>query len=458
MNVGADRILHIEQLGARPIPEDARYGRPSDLLGIFFGAQIGFPSLVLGAVPVAFGLGPGRSLLCIAIGSLLGALAVGAMALMGPITGTNNIVSSSAFFGQRGKILGSIIVMIMDLGYFALGFWITTPQFEILFRFLGWSVDHWVLLSCAVLAQLLIILCALLGHATVVAYEKSVSLVGTACMACVVLHIWLWPTGAPRFDGLYPAGGLWIACLASIATHFGNAVSYAPFAGDYTRYFPRNSSRLAVFSYAVAGMFTGCMIACGAGVVIGLSISQPLQLVPQMLAAVPQWLVLPLVAAGLAGHVCNGSMVSYNGILNMQAVMKGMGRPTVAIVYGLCGTVLGMLGLMVMNLTESLMAMCAIVNIFVVPWICINIVGFLKIILSESYKFEKLPGPSRYISPGAFVIWLVSIICGLPFSANGLFIGTAARLFGGSDLGFVMSGLVAGLLYAFFGKPEEYAS
>ena len=86
-----------------------------------------YGSVAIGALPVAFGLGWFSSFLAILVGTLIGSLFVALMALMGPKSGTNGTVTSSAFFGLRGRYIGSFITQIIDLGFFAMILWVSAP-------------------------------------------------------------------------------------------------------------------------------------------------------------------------------------------------------------------------------------------------------------------------------------------------------------------------------------------
>src|SRR6202020_1718621 len=57
------------------------------------------------------------------LGVLLGSLILAPMALFGPLTGTNNAVSSSAHFGVVGRILGSFLSLLTAVAFFSISVW-----------------------------------------------------------------------------------------------------------------------------------------------------------------------------------------------------------------------------------------------------------------------------------------------------------------------------------------------
>ncbi|HEX3984423.1 MAG TPA: cytosine permease, partial [Acidisoma sp.] len=124
---GDDRFGRVERQGIGFIPSGSRHSRPRAIGFVFFGTQMTYGSVAIGALPVAFGLGSLPAFSAILLGTLIGSLAVALMGLMGPKSGTNGTVTSSAFFGLRGRYIGSFITQVIDLGYFAMILWVSAP-------------------------------------------------------------------------------------------------------------------------------------------------------------------------------------------------------------------------------------------------------------------------------------------------------------------------------------------
>ncbi|MFT9015728.1 MAG: cytosine permease [Acetobacter sp.] len=459
-NPVSDKIGYIEQWGATPLPESARHGRASDLLSVFFGSQMNYASLLLGALPFTFGLDPIQALSAIIVGAFLGALGVGGMAMMSAVTGANSLMTSMAFFGVKGRVTGSVIIQVIDIGYFAIGIWVGAPQLQSVFNALGIPSSVVPLGMCIVLCGLLVIGVALLGHATIVAYEKLVSCCGLISILVLAGSVWMWPAGTPETAG-YAGGNVWTAWMLAVSCHLGNAISYAPFAGDYARYLPRKTQPAALFLGAASGIFMGCVTACGFGLFMALRVPHPVNLTGEMLACLSPMLLLPVSIGALAANSCNGAMVVYNGVLNLHALLYRQRRSSVAILFGGTGLLLGYVGLVMLRMADGLMALSAIVNLIVTPWVGINVVGYFKV----KGQFDIGPmcdphGASRVyryhngVSLAAVSAWCISVLVGLPFCANDFFTGFAAAWMGGVDCGFVVSGISASLIYLAFGRPD----
>lgn len=453
-----DGIGHIETHGAAPIPENERHGRPSELALIFFGSQMNYASLLVGAMPIAMGLSVLGAFSAILVGTVLGACAVGGMAMMGQKTGANSVMTSMAFFGARGRYVGSVIIQMIDLGYFAMGLWVGAPQFLKILNIMmhvpetpGWMVFS--ILTCGIL----VVVVALLGHATIVFYEKLVSFSGIAIIALILVCVIMHPTG--HFD---PAGvhktanpaALWVL---SASYFLANAISYAPFAGDYTRYMPASTPSFKLFMWTAFGMIAGCMLALSSGMVIGLRVTDPFDVTQQMVGSLPSILILPVTIIAVAANTCNGAMVVYNGVLNLNAILHKWRRVNVAYLFGTLGIALGYVGLVIMKMSDSIMALCSIVTMLVTPWITINIIGYFHARGWFDVPAIRSPGPvsgrsywyvNGYNLPAVFA-WALGILFGIPFSNNSIFVGYFSKFTNNIDISFIVSALSGGIIYLF---------
>ena len=96
----------MEQHGIDYIPPAERKSSPRNVFSIFIGANLTFGLIVLGWLPISFGLSWWAAFWSIIAGCAVGAVVIIPIALMGPRTGTNGPVSSGAIFGVVGRIIG----------------------------------------------------------------------------------------------------------------------------------------------------------------------------------------------------------------------------------------------------------------------------------------------------------------------------------------------------------------
>jgi purine-cytosine permease-like protein len=243
----------VETRGVDFIPEKERHSKPQELAWVFFGAQITYGSLLIGALPVAFGLNWLQALTAIVVGTVLGSLALGAMAWLGPRTGTNGTVSSSAFFGIRGRYVGSFISQTIDLGYFAMTLWFSVPPIlEGLNMLFGWPTTGPIVTVALVIVALVILAFGIFGHATIVAYEKFTAIAGLVCMLMLTyftISHWHPPATPPALL----LGSFWPTWAIGVTVTIANAISYSPYASDYSRYMPTASKPKILFGWSLFG-------------------------------------------------------------------------------------------------------------------------------------------------------------------------------------------------------------
>lgn len=196
-----DAVGKIETRGIDCIPEAERHSTPANLASVWIGAQLTFGVIVIGWLPVAFGLGWWSAVSAITAGLLVGTVPFAFFSLLGPRTGTNSAVSSGAHFGLIGRLVGSVQALFIALGFAALTVWtggdaIVAGSHKLLDTPTG-DVESGI--AYAVIAVVMILV-AIYGHANVIAVQKFV--VPTVGLFLIVGFFAL----APDFDAGYKGG------------------------------------------------------------------------------------------------------------------------------------------------------------------------------------------------------------------------------------------------------------
>src|SRR5215212_4062904 len=119
------RATEIEQHGIDTIPDAERTSGPFDLFRIQFGGANTFATIILGTFPVLLGLSFWEAVGATILGVVVGALILMPMGLVGPLTGTNNAVSSGAHFGVRGRIVGSFLSLLTAIAFYSISVWVS---------------------------------------------------------------------------------------------------------------------------------------------------------------------------------------------------------------------------------------------------------------------------------------------------------------------------------------------
>lgn len=453
---GVDRPGRLETRGIDFIPEEERHSRPRNLAWVFFGGQFTYSAFILGALPVVFGLNWWSAFTAILVGTTIGAAAFAAMALIGTKTGTNGTVSSSAFFGVRGRYVGSFIAQIIDLCFFALTTWAGGEALlSAAHRWFGLSTGNGALAIAMALVAAATLAIGILGHATVVANEKFIS-VTNLVMMLVLVGLAADTFSAHQAHAEYALGTFWPTWLLAVTVAIAQCTSYGPFGSDYSRYIPTETPRRAVFGGAFGGIFAGSVVALLAGAFIGLAIADPGDPVSGVIGLPGVGLLVPVVILGFVGNSTNGAMCVYNGTLDLQAILWRLNRFHVGLIFGAVGLAVSYLGVIVFDATDSINALITIVTVLVTPWMAINIIGYLQHKgRFRPHDLQAFADPARRgiywyaggFNPRAVGAWLVATVVGLLFTHSSLLTGPLADSANGVDLSFISAAIVGAVLY-----------
>ncbi len=298
-----DRVGAVENAGVEYLPEDARDSRPRNLGAVFLGANLTWTNVVFGAFAILFGLSFWQTLTSMAVGIAVGTLAVLPTAIIGPRTGTNMTVSSGAFFGIRGRFIGSGIALAIAFGFAAVTVWTSGDAIVAAgHRLLGTPENDAVHAIAYAAVAALMVTVALYGHATIVAMQKVVVPVVGALM---ILGVFAFAGGfnPGASSGEYMLGGFWQTWALSAVLFAAAPISYGPTIGDYTRRISaRQFSNRRICSALGIGMFVGVLLPSLFGAFTAYDVRQS----DRLLSRRPGVGLPRLVRAADRGHLAAG--------------------------------------------------------------------------------------------------------------------------------------------------------
>jgi purine-cytosine permease-like protein len=453
-----DHFGAIETAGVEYVPEEARDSRPRNLGAVFLGANLTWTNVVFGAFAILFGLSFWQTLTSMAVGTAIGTLAVLPIALIGPRTGTNMTVSSGAFFGIRGRFIGSFLALAIALAFAAVTVWTSGDALVAgghrLFGTPDTSVVHGV--AYALVAALMVVV-ALYGHATIVAMQNLVvPIVGTLMVLGFFAFAGSVDVNAP--SGEYALGGFWQTWALSAVLFAAAPISYGPTIGDYTRRISsiRFSDKQICGALGI-GMFVGVMLPSLFGAVTALSFANPTDsYLDDLVSASPAWFVVPIIVISLLGGLSQGVLCVYASGLDLEGLTPRLKRTQTTVITAAVAIVLLYLGVFVFNAVESVTAMTIALNAVITPWVAILAIGALT---TRTYDpidlqaFAQNRRGGRYWFTGgwnvpAVVAWTVGAVFGVLTVNTALYVGPLAELAGGVDLSTMGSAALAGLIYA----------
>ena len=359
-----DRVITVEPGGAEFIPLHERHGKPLQLFWTWTSPNLEFATVFVGVLAVAlFGLSFWQAVLAIVIGTAGGALSQGILSARGPEHGVPQMVLSRLGFGYWGNILPAGLNSITaGIGWFAVNSVSGTFALNTL---LGWPK-----ILCLIIIVALQIAIAFFGHNLVHAFERYAFPI--LAVIFLITTVWILSKSHPGVTHHTLPGGF----LLTIGAVFGYAAGWNPYAADYTRYFPPNTSKRAIGWWAAAGLFLSCVVLeiAGAGSATaanaGASLGDPTGTFTGHLPTALADLTLLAIALGA---VCANVLNIYSGAMSFVAMgvrlPLALRRAIVALVFGVIGFIVAITGLhdAGAKYTDFLL----IISYWIAPWLAV---------------------------------------------------------------------------------------
>jgi NCS1 nucleoside transporter family len=436
-----DKVMTVEPGGAEFIPLHERHGRPLQLFWTWTSPNLEFATVFVGVLGVAaFGLSFCQAVLAILIGTAGGALAQGVLSARGPSHGVPQMVLSRLGFGYWGNALPAGLNSITaGIGWFAVN--------SVSGTFALNTLLHWPLVLCLIIIVALQISIAYFGHNLVHAFERYAFPVLAVIFA--VATVWILAKSHPGAAHHAIPG----AFLLTIGAVFGYAAGWNPYAADYSRYFPPNTSKRAIGWWSAAGLFISCVVLEIAGAAsataasAGASLSDPTGTFTGHLPTALADLTLLAIALGA---VCANVLNIYSGSMSFVAtgikLPLALRRAIVAFVFGVIGFFVAWSGLH--DAGQKYTNFLLIIAYWIAPWLAVVFCDqFLR-------RHEDLPQTEKLLFDQRYTNWAgpVAMIAGVVvsvwlFSNQTEYIGVVPSHFPSVgditfEVGFVLTAIV----------------
>ncbi|MFE7774683.1 cytosine permease [Streptomyces sp. NPDC057445] len=452
--------MPIEQRGVDTIPEVERTSGPRDLVAILLGSNLCLGVIVFGWLPVSFGLGLWGAVTSVVAGTVAGVVVTAPLALVSLRTATNLSTSSGAFFGVRGRLIGSVVGLLLSLGYTALTLWTGGDvMVGTLARIAGLpagDVTH--SLVYAVLAVLTVI-AAVFGYRLLLRMSKILTF-GMILLLAVGLAAYApdltvtAPPGTP-----YLLGSFWPTwALSAVAAGLSGPIAFITLLGDYTRYIsPRRHAPRTVLRATCLGLFAGLLVPQLFGTFTALAARASLDYADPLVAAAPAWYLIPLLLAAAAGSVGNAGLMLYSMGLDLDAIVPRASRTMATVIVAVVATAFVFLGHFAWSARSAMTSFVLVLTAIGTPWAVITLIGHLR--CRGAYDADALQVYNRRArggvywfragwEPRATAAWVAGAAVGLFSVSTPFYEGPLLTLTGGVDCSFVLSGVVGGVVYA----------
>lgn len=449
------RIAAVEPGGNERIPDAERHGRPRQLFWTWASPNLEFATVFLGVLAVsAFGLTFWQAVAAIVLGNGMAAAAHGVLSARGPEGGVPQMVLGRLAFGYRGNIVPSALMTITSgFGWFAVN---SVSASFALASLTGASPVLWLVV--VVVVQVLV---AFFGHNLVHAFERFAFpvLAVVFAIASVLVLLRSDPSAVPDGGGTGGVGGF----LLTLGAVFGYTAGWSPYAADYARYLPADSSRRDVGLAAGAGLFvtTTVLMVVGAASVsasaaAGIVSDNP---TTAFVGVLPGWLAALTLLCIALGAVAANVLNVYSGAMAFLSLGIDLplhrARAAVAVAFGVVGFVIALLALG--DAAAGYEAFLLVVVYWVGPW--------LGVVLTDQLLRRRVPVELLYDrdhrNPAGLVALLVGIVVSVGLFANQeLFTGLVPRIWPAvGDVTFLVGiAVAAGLYAALFGRSPRPAA
>ncbi|WP_128435111.1 cytosine permease [Streptomyces cyaneus] len=453
--------MPMEQRGVDTIPDEERTSGPRDLVSILLGSNLCLGVIVFGWLPPSFGLDWWASVSSIVVGTLVGTALTAPLALISLRTATNLSTSSGAQFGVRGRLVGSVVGLLLALGYTALTVWIGGDvMVGVLGRLVGLpasGVSYGVvygLLAAATVAG------AVYGYRVLLAMSRVLAVGMTALLAVgVIAYAPHFTTDALPESGGYLLGGFWPTwLLAMVAAGLSGPIAFITLLGDYTRYIsPARHSARRVLHATWLGLLLGLLVPQLFGTFTAYAARAALDYAGPLVDASPTWYLIPLLLAASAGSVGNAGLMLYSMGLDLDAILPRASRARATYAVAVVATACVFIGHYASTAQDAMTSFVLLLTAIGTPWAVITLIGFAR--CRGVYDAEALQVFNRRARGGIYwyragwnipatVSWALGATVGLLAVSLPSYEGPLLGLTGGVDCSFLLSGLIGGLAYA----------
>lgn len=449
MTEALDQFGRVERLGIEQIPESDRHGSPKELFSIWFSANTAYLYIVLGGILVLSGLPLWEAALAAVIGNLF-YLLIGLAAISGRDAGTSTLRISALHYGTTGNIVSTGINWINDVGFEAINLAFGTFAAVSLVHQFGEGTGLRTKIACLLVLAILTFALAILGHATIVAAQRFLSValglvaVGLILLTLPHVHLDYRPTHAHGSLSIFLVG------VSIIAT---GPLSWIGGAADYTRYLPKGASTKRIVMWTSLGGFIPSTVLCILGVLLGTAINMT-NPISSIEAIVPSWFYYLFLLLVILGSMSNNVLGIYGSGLTLQAMGIRVRRSRTVLIDCAVGGAMTLYAVFIADFTTTLSNFLQLELVWFAPFAAIFIVDLL--LRRQSYEAALT---SSTVIPrvawGGLLALGSGMVGALLFTNSTYWIGPGARFIGGADISPEVGMVLAGTVYWWWMRSQR---
>lgn len=389
---------------------------------------------VIGVLIVVIGLDFWTGLLAVIVGNILGSLPVALAGLIGPKTRLTQMETSRFSFGKTGARVPAFINWVSCVGWDAVNNVPSVVALIALFALVGIALPFWLVLAVLVIIQMVV---GIYGHHMVQATEKYLGYFLLVVFA--VSGILALMNGGTLATASQPVS--LSAFLIGVAIVASFNLAWAPYSADYTRYLPKGTPNRAIFWRAFLGLVLSAGLIEFFGLMTAGAVSDPtpgavIGSIGKLTGALAP---LALLAIGISSIAVN-ALNDNTGAYSLISAGVHIPRPVSAVIAAVIGFALAVYGAgQFASLYENYLL---ILLYWISPWVAIVLTHWWlnKQTAPTSYPFGWTRAATIFVVVAVLTIYL--------FASTPNFTGPIATWLGGTDIGYFVGFIAAGLLYA----------
>jgi nucleobase:cation symporter-1, NCS1 family len=456
----------LEQHGFDFIPESERKMTMRDLVFVWVGANAYLFFFSVGVIAFGLGLNIWQAILAVVVGNALFAyVAWGSIA--GVRAGLPTMTLTRAAFGVQGNRLNGVFAWITSVSFEALNTTFGVLAVAALLPVLGWHNGGTAgKIIALVVVFFLSAVIAVLGHATMVYFQRIFAILLTVVMAVVFFYTIggvNWSAGPAHPLSTAATIGAFLAGAAVVAS---GPLSYMFNCSDWPRYLPGNTSSKSIF-WNVLWSSSGIAIFLGFMGVILSSRGDMSNPVAGLQHLIPEWLFILYAIAAVGGAVANNVVTFYASGLTLQSVGVPLRRYQATMLDTTVATVLVVYVVFIStNFLTDLNDFLSLLLIWIGPFAGVWLIdGALRRWSYDPVDIHAVQAGTegRYwgwhgLNVKGFIAMLSgAVVCVLTINSPVLQ-GPISKALSGSDLTWLLGPVVAGAIYFVLARDEVRAS
>jgi NCS1 family nucleobase:cation symporter-1 len=390
--------------------------------------------MVSGFFSSLFGLSVIQGLTAVAVGTALGATVMGLLAGVGTKMGVPQQIQARGPMGYFGNFVPIALLTVIS----AIGWTAVNTVFAVIALQMLIDVPFWIAAAAIFGVQTVF---AIWGHNLIHLINK----IATVVLAILFAVITVLSLGQVDLSvGVNPEAPFYMGVLGGWVTFagffFAYVMTWTPFASDFSRYLPQNTSHAKVAGYTAAGTFFAMMWLGGIGVLVS-SFAGELDAIPALADLTGAWMPVAMITV-VVSTLPVSAMNLYGGSLSLLTIRVPVSRIVGVILIAAIS--LGVTLVMQTNPYGSFYDFLNVLAYLVVPFSTVLLLDYYFRMRERGDAATRELFDTRRTVEWGFVAWIIGCAASSLFWSSAIWTGPFSAAFARyGDVSFAVGALAA---------------